>query len=157
MTNVEFYDNGTIVKGILLGKYQRPHDEVYPYEKKFLWVTKRIYKHRTLNSPLYAIFIPWKHREKEIVEIDEKYIINHESLSLDEDFIEINHFISKPVDAYNVSHLEMEVNNFVGYPFMYEHNSFMINLALQDNWDNLTTLYENIPEVLEVDLNNAEE
>ena len=58
---------------------------------------------------------------------------------------------------YITQALEMEVNNFVGYPFMYEHNSFMINLALHDNWDNLTILYENIPEVLEVDLNNAEE
>ena len=42
MVQIEFYDDGRVIKGILLGKYQRPHDEVYSYEKKFLWKTKRL-------------------------------------------------------------------------------------------------------------------
>ena len=40
MVEIEFYDDGRIIKGILLGKYQRPHVEVYSYEKKFSMANK---------------------------------------------------------------------------------------------------------------------
>ena len=156
MIEVEYIDNGRQIKGILLGTYQRPHNEVYSYEKRFLWKTKQIYKTRTLNSPLYIIFIPWKHREKEIVEIDKKYILHPESLQPDEAWIKIDRFTSKSFDG-DIYHAGMEVNNFIGYPFMYENNGFMINLALRCKWDTLTILYKNMPEILEVDLSNTED
>ena len=66
MVQIEFYDDARVIKGILLGKYQWPHDEVYSYEKKFLWKTKTKYAHRTLNTPLYIVFIPWKHQLKDL-------------------------------------------------------------------------------------------
>ena len=83
MVQIEFYDDGRVIKGILLGKYQRPHDEVYSYEKKFLWKTKTIYAHRTLNTPLYIVFIPWKHALKDIVFISERQILSMEKYSND--------------------------------------------------------------------------
>lgn len=156
MVEIEFNDDGRIIKGILLGKYQRPHEEVYSCEKKFLWKTKTIYKRQTLNTPLYVIFIPWKHKEKELVEVDEKYIVNPESVKMDETWIKIDNFISKAYDG-NIYHAGMKVNNFIGYKLMYDNNSFMINLCLHESWDNLTTLYKNMPEILNVDLGNKEE
>ena len=95
MVQIEFYDDGSVIKGILLGKYQRPHDEVYSYEKKFLWKTKTIYAHRTLNTPLYVVFIPWKHQIKELREVDEKDIINPQSFNADETWIAKDNFISE--------------------------------------------------------------
>ncbi len=75
MIEIEFYDGASIIKGILLGKYQCPHNEVYSVTKRFLWKTKHIYKYRTLNTPLYIIFVPWKHKEKELVTVDEKTLL----------------------------------------------------------------------------------
>ena len=156
MVEIEFNNNGNAIKGILLGKYQRPHDEVYSFEKKFLWKTKTICKRQTLNTPLYVIFIPWKHKEKELLEIDEKYIIDPQSVQTDETWIKVDKFISKEFIG-NIHHASMEVNDFIGYKFMYDNNSFMINLCLNGSRDNLTILYENIPELLDTDLCNEEE
>ena len=156
MTQVEFKYNGRVMKGILLGKYQCPHEEVYTYQKRFFWKTKLIYKSRTLHTPVYVIFIPWKHREKELVEIDEKYIIHPESIQPELSWIKIDRFISKVDDGY-VNLLEMKVNDFIGYPFLYENNSFLGSLALCDTRYILTVLYQSMPEILEIDLNNAEE
>lgn len=156
MTQVEFKYNGRVIKGILLGKYQCPHEEVYTYQKRFFWKTKLIYKSRTLHTTVYVIFIPWKHREKELVEIDEKYIIHPESIQPEPSWIKIDRFISKVDDGY-VNPLEMKVNHFVGYPFLYENNSFLGSLALCDTRGILTVMYQIMPEILEIDLNNAEE
>lgn len=155
MVEIEFCDDGRMIKGILLGKYQRPHVEVYSYEKNFLWQTKTIYKRKTLNTPLYVIFIPWKHREKELVEVDEKYIVNPESVQRDEAWIKKDKFVSKTYDG-DIYHAGMKVNDFTGYKFMYDNNSFMINLCLHETRDNLTILYKNMPELLNLDLCNKE-
>ena len=51
MVIIKFHYNERIVSGVLLGRYLRPHDEVYAVKKKFLWKNKFIYKHKTLNTP----------------------------------------------------------------------------------------------------------
>ena len=155
MVLIEFYDDGSVIKGILLGKYQRPHDEVYSYEKKFLWKTKTIYKHRTLHTPLYVIFIPWKHQLKELREVDEKYIVNLQSLNADEAWIRKDKFISETYDG-SIYPSSIEINAFVGYNFIYDNNSFIAELCLHEFEDCLTILYKNMPEVLNVDLGNIE-
>ncbi len=159
MIEIEFYDGARIIKGILLGKYQCPHDEVYSVKKKILWKTKHIYKHRTLNTPLYIIFVPWKHREKELTEVDEKYIVNPETVQIDETWIKIANFVSEKVESFNdYSYREgIEVNNFVGYKFIYDNNNFMINLRLHEWHEALTVLYQHMPDLLNIDLNNNEE
>ena len=40
---------------------------------------------------------------------------------------------------------------------MYENNSFIIDLVLHENHNNLAIIYKNIPEMLEIDLSNTEE
>ncbi len=156
MVEIEFNDDGGIIKGILLGKYQRPHDEVYSYEKKFLWKTKTVYKHRTLNTPIYVVFIPWKHKLKELREIDEKFIVNPQSFYADKTWIKIEKFISKTYDG-DIYPSSFEINDFIGYKFMYDNNSFIANLCLHNFADCLTVLYKNMPEVLNMDLCNTEE
>lgn len=149
MITAEFYHEGNLIKGILLGKYQYLRNE-----KKSLWERIGIQKKQTACS--YVIFIPWKHREKEIVVVDETDMIHPETIQLDETWIAIDKFISKYFDG-QIYHASLEVRNFVGYNFMYENNSFIINLLLHEAWDNLTVLYKNIPQILEIDLHNPEE
>ena len=159
MIEIEFYDGARIIKGILLGKYQCPHDEVYSVTKRFLWKTKHIYKHRTLNTPLYIIFVPWKHREKELVTVDEKNIINPKTVQIDEAWIKIDCFVSERIESYNdYSWREsINANAFLGYKFIYENNDFLINLHLHEWHEALTVLYQHMPDILDVDLENNEE
>ena len=159
MVIIQFHYNERIISGILLGKYQRPHDEVYSVKKRFLWKTKIIYKHKTLNTPLYLIFIPWRHQEKELIEVDEKYIINPETIQMDEIWINVDKFtseISESVENHTWNE-SLEVNKFIGYKFIYENNDFLINVCLHDWWEPLTIIYQNIPQLLNMDLDNKEE
>ena len=159
MVTIEFHYNERIISGILLGKYQRPHDEVYSVKKRFLWKTKIIYKHKTLNTPLYLIFIPWRHQEKELIEVDEKYIINPEAIQMDETWVNVEKFtseITKSFDNYSWNE-SLEVNNFTGYKFIHKNNSFIISVSLNEQWEPLTIVYQNIPQLLNMDLDNKEE
>ena len=159
MVTIKFQYNERIISGILLGKYQRPHDEVYSVKKRFLWKTKIIYKHKTLNTPLYLIFIPWRHQEKELIEVDEKYIINPETIQMDETWINVDKFTSERTESVenHTWNESLEVNKFIGYKFIYENNDFLINVCLHDLWEPLTIIYQNIPQLLNMDLDNKEE
>ena len=159
MVIIQFHYNERIISGILLGKYQRPHDEVYSVKKRFLWKTKIIYKHKTLNTPLYLIFIPWRHQEKELIEVDEKYIINSETIQMDETWINVDKFTSERSESVenHTWNESLEVNKFIGYKFIYENNDFLINVCLHDWWEPLTIIYQNIPQLLNMDLDNKEE
>lgn len=156
MVEIEFYDGDRVIKGFLLGKYQRPHDGVYAYEKKVLWKTRTIYAHRKLNTPLYVIFIPWRHQLKELREVDEKDIVNSQSLNEDDAWIKKDKFISEIQDDFGYSP-SFEVKDFIGYKFMYDNNSFIAKLCLHEFTDCLTILYKNMPEVLDADLGNKED
>ena len=159
MVIIQFHYNERIISGILLGKYQRPHDEVYSVKKRFLWKTKIIYKHKTLNTPLYLIFIPWRHQEKELIEVDEKYIIKPETIQMDETWINVDKFTSERSESVenHTWNESLEVNKFIGYKFIYENNDFLINVCLHDWWEPLTIIYQNIPQLLNMDLDNKEE
>ncbi len=155
MIEVNFDYYGETVKGVLLCKYQRLHDETFTTEHKFLWWKKTIVETKKVLTPLYVIFIPWKHREKEIVEVPERCICNLHLLSLPDDWQKIDHFVSKAYDG-DIYHASVDVENFVGYPFIGEYNGFVINMVLYEHWDNLEVLYKNMPELATLDLDNQE-
>ena len=46
----------------------------------------------------------------------------------------------------------MEVNKFRGYKFIYDYNSFIINMVLYETHKNLEVLYKYLPELLDIDL-----
>ena len=156
MVEIEFYDDGVITKGILLGIYQRPYDDVYSYEKKFLWKTKTVYKHQTINTTFYLVFIPWKHQIKELREIKEEYIVDPQSIRIDEDWIKKESFISRTANKH-IYQACIEVNDFVGYKFLYDNNNFIANLYLYELDDCLNTLYKNLPEFLNLCSPNTED
>lgn len=159
MVIVKFHYDEKIISGILLGKYQRPHEEVYAVEKTFLWKTKITYKHKTLKTPLYLIFIPWRHKEKELIEVDEKHIINPEAIQMDETWIKVDKFTSERTESFNNCSWKesIKVKKFVGYRFMLDNKDFMLRLCLHEWWEPLTIIYENIPQLLNMDLGNEEE
>lgn len=52
--------------------------------------------------------------------------------------------------------MSIKVKKFNGYKFIYDNNSFIVDLVLSNTKDNLNTLYTKHPEFLEIDLNNEE-
>mgnify|MGYP003531899324 FL=1 len=114
---------------------------------------------QTLNTSLYLIFIPWRHQEKELIEVDEKYIINPETIQMDETWINVDKFTSERSESVenHTWNESLEVNKFIGYKFIYENNDFLINVCLHDWWEPLTIIYQNIPQLLNMDLDNKEE
>ena len=65
-----------------------------------------------ISTPLYLIFIPYRDKEKEIIEIDEKHIINLDSLKIDDNYFKVKSFVSKTnFDYYNH---EISISNFIG-------------------------------------------
>lgn len=159
MVIVKFRDGEKMISGVLLGKYKRPHNEVYAVKKKFLWKTKTIWKSRTLTTSVYAIFIPWKHQEKELIEVDEKYIIDPDTIQIDEEWIHVDKFTSETNELYgNIGWKgSVDIHNFAGYKFMYDNNSFIMNLSCHEWYDALTVVYQHMPQLLNADLDNKEE
>ncbi len=155
MVTIKFYYHGDILNGVFLAKYKRLHNEIYTIEKKFFKRIKKIEKIREISTPLYLIFIPYRDKEKEIIEIDEKHIINLDSLKLDDNYFKAKSFVSKTnFDYYNN---EISISNFIGYKFIYDYNSFIANITLQETYNSLDVLYKNMPELLNINLNNTEE
>ena len=93
---------------------------------------------------------------KELREVDEKYIVNLQSLNADEAWIKKEKFISETYDGF-IYPSSLEINNFVGYKFIYDNNSFIAKMCLHEFEDCLTILYKNMPEVLDIKLGNIEE
>lgn len=155
MIQITFNYYGNTVKGILLGKYQRVHELHQITKKKFFGKVYEKHKVKKTNSPLYIIFIPWKHQLKEIIEIDESYVLEIDELLKEEDWISVDSYISSVLE-HNEYEVSIKVNNFNGYKFIYENNSFIVDLMLSDTKDNFNILYKKHPEFLEIDLDNKE-
>lgn len=155
MIQITFNYYGNTVKGILLGKYQRVHELHQITKKKFFGKVYENHKVKKTNSPLYIIFIPWKHQLKEIIEIDESYVLEIDELLKEEDWISVDSYISSVLE-HNEYEVSIKVNNFNGYKFIYENNSFIVDLMLSDTKDNFYILYKKHPEFLEIDLDNKE-
>lgn len=155
MIQITFNYYGNTVKGILLGKYQRVHELHQITKKKFFGKVYEKHKVKKTNSPLYIIFIPWKHQIKEIVEIDEHYILEIDGLLKEEDWINVDSYTSSVLE-HNEYEVSIKVKNFNGYKFIYDNNSYIVNLLLSNNKENLELLYKIYPELLEIDLQNVE-
>ena len=155
MIQITFNYCGNIVKGILLGKYQRVHELHHIIKKKFFGKVYEKHKVKKTNSPLYIIFIPWKHQAKEIIEIDESYVLEIAGLLKEEEWINVDSYTSLVLE-HNEYEVSIKVNNFNGYKFIYDNNSFIVDLVLSNTKDNLNILYTKYPEFLEMDLGNIE-
>ena len=90
------------------------------------------------------------------MEVDEKDILNLNSIEFEEEWIEVSSFVSKSFDG-DIYYASMEVNKFRGYKFIYDYNSFIINMVLYETHKNLEVLYKYLPELLDIDLKNREE
>ena len=148
MIQITFNYYGNTVKGILLGKYQGVHELHQIIKKKFFGKVYEKHKVKKTNSPLYIIFIPWKHQIKEIVEIDENYVLEIDGLLKEEDWIYVDSYTSSVLE-HNEYEVSIKVKNFNGYKFIYDDNEFIANIRNGLTEYCLETLYNNLPSIIE--------
>ena len=95
------------------------------------------------------VFIPWKHREKQLAMVRMDSVLS--PVAPRKDWVTVRSFFSVYEDEpYYRS--EVEVRNFVGYKFICDNNNFIAALRNGENYDPLTALYENMPYLLEEEI-----
>lgn len=134
-----------VVDAILLCIYKRDY---YRF-KKSMWdillFRKTKSKIATKTEETYLVFIPWKHREKQLCEIAPSNALPFEK-SFPTDWIFIPEFVSNGTEEFYPS---VTVKNFSGYRFICENNSFICDQACGEYEANLEILYSEFPELLD--------
>ena len=92
------------------------------------------------------VFIPWKHREKELLLVSIKDVITIDKL-IGNDIVSIEKYIS-PFTYEEPYHMECKISNFVGYKFIYEYKNYIADIRNQYYEKPLEILYQNHPELL---------
>ncbi len=156
MVFVRYKSDDKIYTGILLAKYDGLVYRTERVSKRFLWKTRVKYQSKAYQTTLYLLFIPWKHQIKEIIEVEEALIINKEEIIIPDDFIHCDEFISSDCIWYDKSIEREVIKNFTGYKFIFEDNKFMVNYHAYEQNLCLEILYQNLPIILEIDIDNEE-
>ena len=140
--------NDKEVPAILLAHFEVVDDSpilkkgLFTKIKDFFKPTKRKY---------YLVFIPWKHSLKELALVPLENVIKTDELA-GEDVISVEEYISPYTDE-EPWYAECKIWNFVGYKFIYENKSFIINCFMQDYKAPQQILYMHQPELLKEEFN----
>jgi len=137
-----------IVEAIPLAKYYREHKKKILEKKKFLFFNFEKYKYVNVKTPLWLVFIPYKHSLKEIIEIDESDIIENKFV-ISPAWVSIDTYISEAYDYPESQYKDrVKIRHFLGYRFIYDYNEFICNEVLHNKNHNLAILYKEMPELL---------
>ena len=119
---VEASVNNEREKCVLLAVYRRDVD--IPIQRKSWFRNRTVIKREERKK--YLVFVPYQHRMKEVVEIDENELLSMEC-NLPNDFIQIAAFTSQYVieDPFC---LEYEIREFCGYEFIARDICFIGNV-----------------------------
>ena len=135
--------NGQTVDAFLLGVYTR---EFYYFKKTFSFL-KRNRKTITEERKTYLVFIPWKHRMKELNEIGESDVVSSDELFPSE-WISVPEYVSAGTGDYKPC---MPIKDFIGYPFICQNNFFICDTICRENDTPLDILYSELPELLDAE------
>ena len=98
------------------------------------------------KSPYYLMFIPWKHREKELALIPVRDVIIVDK-RVDEDMVSVKKYIS-PFTEELPYYTEYEISDFVGYKFICDYKNFIADIRNQCFNKPLEILYQHYPQLL---------
>lgn len=137
-----------VVEGIPLAIYTRKKTKIVLEKKKFLFFQYNRNKNLVLNNQIWLVFIPYQHRLKEIIEVDEENIIKN-NFKVIPTWAKVESFTSEAFEYPEAQYKDrLIIKNFLGYKFIYEHNEFICNLVLGNANENLDILYKEMPEIL---------
>ena len=122
-------------------------DYKFTFKKGLFGRTKQVIIEAPCDFAL--VFIPWKHREKQLAMVRMDSVLS--PVAPRKDWVTVRSCVSVYEDEpYYRS--EVEVRNFVGYKFICDNNNFIAALRNGENYDPLTALYENMPYLLDEEI-----
>lgn len=138
-----YYPNQKI-SGILLASFNMNKNDIVTTNGMFGRKKNVIIE---TNRKYCLVFIPWKHRAKQIDIIEMDQVISLDELE-GEDIICVEKFISRFEfdDPYFNKYV---ISNFVGYKFIYDNKNIIGNILHVYFDEALTELYDNYPELLQ--------
>ena len=134
------YDNKEI-PAFFLAHFHRMQVEILPVKGLFGRIKSRL---ASVDRHDCLVFIPWKHREKELALISMSDIIGFDRI-VDEDVISVKQYISSTTDD---PYGECEILDFVGYKFIYECKNFIADL-IDGSQKPYEIFYQLYPELLQ--------
>lgn len=144
---VEALVNNERIKCVLLAAYHRDVEMQIQLNRWFR--TKTMVKHEERKK--YLVFVPYQHRIKEVVEIDENELLSMEC-NLPNGFVQIAAFTSQYIieDPFC---LEYEIREFCGYEFIARDIYFIGNII--NGWQDvcLEALYNYDKSLAELRIN----
>ena len=139
---VSAYD-GREVPAFLLARFDM-------VENEFVCVRGLFGRKKEVLSPIKRqyclVFIPWKHREKELALIATDDAVTMEKIE-GEGVVFAESFVS-PFTKEAPYYAEYKISSFVGYDFIYEYKSFIGDVRNQCGEKPLELLYRYAPELL---------
>lgn len=143
--NTFINDNGQKVECLLLATFDMEIKKEEP--KNFLCF--HYSKYVTKYEKMALVFIPWKHKLKELRIVFLKELAGLNDLSVRE-FIDISCFTS-PFEEELPYYEEYLIKNFKGYKFVYEYKNFIANTIQQTPNKCFELLYKELPHLIEMD------
>ena len=150
MKTISIRYNDREVTAVLLACFHMVDNE-FVTKKGFLGRRKDVLT--LVERPYCLVFIPWKHREKELSLIAIQNVIALDKLVGDE-IVSAEEYIS-PFTEETPYYAEYKISNFVGYKFVYENRNFIANIRNQCFTTALEILYQHHPELLREEFNEA--
>ncbi len=143
MTKILIEYNNREVPAILLARFDMIDNEFVSIKGLFGRV-KDVFV--PMKHQYCLVFIPWKHREKELAIISIEKAITLDKLNGD-DVVSIDKYIS-PFTEEDPYYAEYKISNFAGYKFIYEYKNYIADIRNQCFMKPLEFLYQHHPELL---------
>ena len=137
------------VPAIMLARFDMINDEFISL-KGFFGKIKKVFV--PMKHQYCLVFIPWKHREKEIAIIHVEKAITLAKLS-GVDIVSVDNYVS-PFTEESPYYEEYQISNFVGYQFIYHYKNYIADVRNQCFEKPLEILYKHHPELLLEEFND---
>ena len=128
-------------EGIVLCSFRADTVDYQPVPRRFLCFRWEKLVPREAEEAYFCVFIPWKHREKQLVTCRQGECTNLRG-ERPAEWIRAGEFASRTDEG------TVLVRGFDGYPCLREHEAFLCNELLSNHEANLETLYAAMPELL---------
>ena len=144
LKRIRVHADGRDADAILLAVYDRKY---YHFQKTLaekLLFRKTRSKMTTVTARMYLVFVPWKHRAKQLLEIGASDVISCTD-AFPAGWITDPSFVSAANEPYYPS---VTVENFSGYDFIRQNASMIADQICGNETNNLEIVYAEMPELL---------
>lgn len=147
--------NNVIIECLPLACFMWDDLEIIEKKHKFLWYTWCSHKTKKKKKLCSLVFIPWKHREKEldIIPVDD---ILCDFNNYRDDWISVKEFISNFAGYDALYKSQVKVEDFYGDKIIFDNNSFIASFIEGESHYCFNILYKYRPFLLNLDFDEEQ-